>query len=170
MRKTFGPIDDLLIERLFQPVSDMIAHRAGLSRLAASCFCLDMASLAWIVSRVRGLSDAIETWDCGLASLDLAILMLGLVALVCLRTLFRRAGNRQANPLRPAMQPHRAILLLMLVARVVQLQAPNLMEAADLSMLLFAASALYLGACVERPPVRRDFAPRHAPVDVAVSP
>jgi hypothetical protein len=170
MRKTFEPIDDLLIERLFQPVLDMVAHRTGLSRPAACCFCVDMASLAWIVSRVRELSDAIGKWDLGSAFVDVAILMLGLVALVCLRTLFRRAGNKQANPLRPAMQPHRAVMLLMLAARVVQLRVPTLMAAADLSMLLFAASALYLGACVERPPMRRGFALHHARVDVAVSP
>jgi hypothetical protein len=170
MRRTFEPIDDLLIERFFQPLSDMIAHRTGLSRPAASCFCIDMASLTWIVSRLRGLSDMIARWNPASASLDVIILMLGLVALMCLRTLFRRAGNKQANPLRPAMQPHRAVALLMIAARMAQSQAPTLMEAADLSMLLFAVSALYLGACAERPPVRRDFAPRHAPVDVAVSP
>jgi hypothetical protein len=155
MRKTFAPLDDLLIERMFQPVSDMLAHRIGLSRTAVACFCLDIASLSWIVSRSRGLSDAVLAWDPGASFLDLALLLLGLIALISLRTLFRRAGRKQANPLRVAMRPHRAIVLLMLACRLVQLQAPGLADAADLAMLLCAAAALYLGACAERPPVRR---------------
>jgi hypothetical protein len=53
------------------------------------------------------------------------------------------------------MQPHRAIVLLMLASRVTQLPNFDLTDAADLAMLLCTASALYLGACVERPPVRR---------------
>src|ERR1700712_782035 len=95
MRKTFEPIDDLLIERLFQPVLDMVAHRTGLSRPAACCFCVDMASLAWIVSRVRELSDAIGKWDPGSAFVDIAILMLGLVALVCCARCFGGLGTNR---------------------------------------------------------------------------
>jgi hypothetical protein len=56
------------------------------------------------------------------------------------------------------MRPHRAIVLLMLAARLAQPQASDLGEVADIAMLLCAASALYLGACVERPPVRRGWA------------
>jgi len=155
MRKIFGPIDDLLIERLFQPVSDFVTHRTAFSRPMASCFCIDVASFAWIASRVRGLSEAVVTSDPGSAFVDLAVLLLGLVALVSLRTLFRRAGNKPANPLRLAMQPHRAIIVLMLAARLLQLRDSNLADGAEVLMLLCATSALYLGACVERPPVRR---------------
>jgi hypothetical protein len=46
----------------------------------------------------------------------------------------------------------------MLAARLAQPQASDLGEVADIAMLLCAASALYLGACVERPPVRRGWA------------
>jgi hypothetical protein len=154
MRKTFAPLDDALIERLFQPVSDLIAHRIGLKRTTAACFCIDIASLAWIVSRARGLSDAVAAWNGSTALLDLALLLLGLVALVSLRVLFRRAGRKLANPLRQTMQPHRAIVLLMLVSGLVQLHVPGLADAADLAMLVWAASALYLGACAELPPIR----------------
>lgn len=159
MRKTFGPLDDILIERLFQPVSDFITYRIGISRSATACFCVDVASLGWIVSRVRGLSDSVVAWDAGSSFLNLAFVLLGLVALISLRTVFRRtAGNKQANPLRLTMRPHRAIVLLMLAARLMQLRAPGLGDAADIAMLLFATSALYLGACAERPPVRRGWA------------
>lgn len=154
MRKTFASLDDVLIERVFQPISDAVTHRIGVSRGSAAQFCIDLASLSWIVSRVGELSSAVTAWDCGAAFLDLLILLLGLVALVSLRTLFRRAGGKQGNPLRMAMQPHRAVVLLMLVARLVRLQACDLAGTADIAMLALTASALYLGACTERPPVR----------------
>jgi hypothetical protein len=156
MRKTFAALDDVLIERVFQPVSDLVSNQTGLSKAATACICIDIASLSWIFSRARGLSGAITAWDPLTTSLDLALLLLGLVALISLRSLFRRAATRkQANPLRQAMQPHRAIILLMLATRLTQLPAFDLTDAADLAMLLCASSALYLGACVERPPVRR---------------
>lgn len=158
MRKTFATLDDVLIEWLFQPASDVIAHRIGIGRAGAACFCVDIASLSWITSRAGGLSDAVVAWDAGTAFLDLVLLLLGLAALTSLRTLFRRAGRKQGNPLRPAMRPHRAVVLLMLAARLLQLQAPDLACAADIAMLVFATSALYLGACTERPPVRRGVA------------
>jgi hypothetical protein len=155
MRKTFARLDDVLIEWLFQPVSDMILYRIGVSHGAAACFCIDIASLSWLVSRTPGLSDAVVAWDGSSAFLDLLLLLLGVVALVSLRTLFRRAEGKQGNPLRPAMRPHRAIVLLMLAARLLRLQAPCLGDAAEIAMLIFVTFALYLGACTERPPVRR---------------
>jgi hypothetical protein len=156
MPKTFARLDDALIERLFQPASDLMSDRIGVSRSSAACFCVDIASLAWIVARMPGLSGSVTAWNSRMALMNMSLLLLGLVALLSLRTLFRRAGGKLANPLRPAMRPHRAIVLLMLVASLVRFQAPALADAADLAMLLFAASALYLGACAERPPVRRD--------------
>jgi hypothetical protein len=156
MRKTFAPLDDVLIERLFQPFADMLTGHTGISRATTSCLCIDIASLAWIVSRAGGLSGAVTAWDCGDAFVDLMLLLLGLVALISLRALFRRtAPKKQANPLRLAMQPHRAIVLLMLASRLAQLHAPDLPSVADVVMLMCATSALYLGACAERPPLRR---------------
>ncbi len=155
MRKTFASIDDTLIERLFQPVTDLLANRLGLGRANAACVCIDAASLSWIVSRARGLSDDAASWHVATSLFEVSILLLGLVALLSLRTLFRRTGTRQANPLRQAMRPHRAVVLLMLAARSVQLQAPCLTDLADLAMLVCAAFALYLSACAERPPLRR---------------
>lgn len=158
MRKTFAPLDDVLIELLFQPLADLIWCRTGLGRAVPACFCLDVTALSWIVSRSAGMSDAVVAWDAAAAFLDLAVLLLGLVALVSLRGLFRRAGLQQGNPLRPAMRPHRAVVLLMLAARLVQLPASDLTGAADVAMLVFAASGLYLGACSQRPPARRGWA------------
>ncbi|HEX3573607.1 MAG TPA: hypothetical protein VHU42_03310 [Rhodopila sp.] len=155
MRTCFALLDDWLIERVFQPISDVITDRIGFSRTTAACFCVDFASTAWIVSRARGLTGEVTAWDAGAAVRDMSILLLGLIALVSLRMLFRRTERRQANPLRLSMQPHRGVVLMMLTVRLVEMHAPGLVDAADLAMLLFAGSALYLGACVERPPVRR---------------
>lgn len=158
MPKTFAPLDDALIEHVFQPASDLMADRLGFGCASAACFCIDLASLAWVVSRAGGLSGAASNWGSVHSLLDMAMLLLGLVALGSLRTLFRRAGGRPANPLRQAMRPHRAIILLMLVARVAQLRSLAVSDLADLAMLGFAASALYLGACAVRPRLRRGLA------------
>ncbi len=158
MRKTFSRLDTVLIERLYQPLLDFITDSSGVSRAAAACFCADIASLAWIVSRASGLSDAVTAWNANSAVAGFILLLLGLAALTGLRTLFRRAGGTQGNPLRIVMKPHRAIVLLMLVARLLQLETFAVADIADLAMLTFATSALYLGACAQRPPVRRSSA------------
>lgn len=155
MRKTFAPFDDMLIERLFQPASDLIAYRIGLSHSGSVGLCLDAASIAWIVSRTQSLTAAVTTWDAATAFVDVAFLLLGLLALFSLRILFRRPRSRQSNPLRPAMQPHRATVLMMFAASLLQLRSPGLTEAADMAMLIFAAAGLYLGACAEQPPLRQ---------------
>jgi hypothetical protein len=155
MRKTFTPFDDLLIERLFQPASDTIACHIGISQRTSIGLCLDAASIAWIVSRAPSLSAAVGAWNATAAFLELAFLMLGLTALLSLRILFRRPKERQGNPLRPAMQPHRAMVLLMLAASVLQLPTPGVAEAADIVMLTFATLSLYLGACTDQPPLHR---------------
>jgi hypothetical protein len=156
MRVTFTSFDEFLIERVFQPGCNLLAQRFGVARSSAAGFCVDVASLGWIVARVPPLSKEVVNWDVVPATLHLMILLVGLTALTGLRTLFRRqAGQRRANPLRQTMRPHRAILLVMLLARLLQFQAPGLTEFADAAMLVAAIAALYLGACAERPPVHR---------------
>lgn len=159
MANVFVPLDDVLIERVFQPVTDLTATRLGLGRLVLTCACLDAASLTWLMSRLPELTGDREATMC----LQGMLLLLGLTALVSLRSLFRRAGHRpQGNPLRQAMRPHRAVILLLLSARLLQWHGPNLADAADLLMLLFSSVALYLGACAERPPLRRPWPQRAA--------
>jgi hypothetical protein len=157
MRTTFASVDDALIDRLFQPVSDMLAVRFGISRTSVTCFCIDLASIAWIVSRVSGLSAGAAQRNIAGTVLDTLLLLLGLTALISLRSLFRRIGRKQANPLRPAMQAHRGIALLMLMAGLLRLQTPGLDNASDVAMLVFAITALYLGACVQPPPLIRNW-------------
>ncbi len=154
MRHSFARLDDSLIEGAFQPVSDIISERFGLDRLRAACFCLDGASLAWVLSRAGILSDALRPTEIGSACLQVLLLVLGLVALTSLRTLFHRvAGSRAANPLRAAMLPHRAVVLALIVAQ--SLNLTGMPDLAGLAMLGLAAAALYFSACTSRPPARR---------------
>jgi hypothetical protein len=161
MSRIFAPLDDALIERLFQPVSDFFSYRFGVGHSGAACLSLDVASVGWILARARGLSSAVMAWDAGASFVRLVVLLLGLMALISLRIAFRRTeGKRQANPLRLSMRPHRAVVLVMLTARVMQWAlAPHsvagLGDMADVAMVLFATVALYLGACAESPPVKR---------------
>lgn len=155
MRQAFAALDDLLFERLFQPAVDVVVHRMRRGREAATCLCLDLASLAWITSRAQVMSDAVLSWNVTAAFAQASFLLLGLLALISLRTLFRRTWRKSANPLRLTMVPHRAVGLLMLAARLAQLRSSGLADSADLAMLVFASAALYLGACAERPPARR---------------
>jgi hypothetical protein len=133
----------------------MIVQRIRLSRTAAACCCVNVASLAWIISCAPGLAGAVAAEDASGSAADLALLLLGLGAMASLRTLFRRTGFNHANRLRQTMRLHRAVVLLMLVSRMVQLHGLGLPGAAELVMLLGATAALYLGACTEPPPVRR---------------
>ena len=156
MQRHFVTFDNALIERVFQPTADTISDRLGLSQWRAARFCIDLASLGWILSQSQALSDAVLTWDAGLASARFVLLLLGLVALTALRSLLQRAaGGVTGNPLRLAMRPHRAVVLLMLVARIANGGEMSMATLADLAMLGFATAALYLGACAARPPMRR---------------
>lgn len=158
MRRWFTPLDDKIIHAVFQPLTDMMADRFGLDRPRLACFCLDLSILGWLLARLPALSDAVTAWDPMSAVPRLVILLLGVVALLALRTVFRRFGGKPgANPLRLSMRPHRAIVLLLLVSRPLQFGMANLGDVADMGMLLFAALGLYLGACSE-PPAKRHVA------------
>lgn len=154
MLASFLRFDSALIERVFQPLADALSDHVGLDRLPIARFCLDAASVAWIVSRAGSLSAAVTRWDPGAACLRMLLLLLGLAALRSLHTAFRRLGrSRGANPLRILMLPHRGVVLALLAA---DLALPGGVGGlADLAMLACFGCALYFGACVSRPQVRR---------------
>lgn len=155
MRQTFASFDDLLIERVFQPLSDSMSYRFGLHRLLAASTCIELAAVAWALSQAPDLSNAVLGWQAASALIHLVLLLLGLTALLSLRRLFRRVAATTGNPLRRAMQPHRAVVLLLLTARLVALHGMGMAETADLAMLGLAGMALYLGACATPPPLHR---------------
>jgi len=146
----FAYFDTALIEQVFQPAADTIAHRLGLDRLRLAGFCLDAASIAWILSQAGSLSAAVTHWQASTAFLRVLLLMLGLLALCSLRVALQRAGAAKGlNPLRVAMLPHRGVLLALLAWRLVTLG--SFANAADLAAMLAALCALYLGACATPP-------------------
>ncbi len=158
MRRWFTPLDDKIIQSVFQPLTDMMADRFGLDRPRLACFCLDLSILGWLLARLPAMSDAVTAWNPMSAVPKLVMLVLGVVALLALRTVFRRFGGKPgANPLRLSMRPHRAIILLLLVSRPLQFGLADMGDVADLGMLLFAALGLYLGAC-SQPPANRHVA------------
>jgi hypothetical protein len=154
MQVSFARFDNALIECVFQPFADSVNCWSGLDRLCIAGYCLDAASVAWVLSRAGALTRAMTQMQAGTASLRVLLLLLGLMALTSLRTVFRRVGARGgANPLRVTMLPHRCVVLALLAARLLTLG--GFAGEADLAMLGFAACALYLGACVAGPPARR---------------
>lgn len=89
MRQAFAPLDDVLIERVFQPLSDAMWHHIGLQRARAASICVELAIVAWVASQAPGLSAAGQA---GSAMAHLAMLLLGITALLSLRRLFWRAA------------------------------------------------------------------------------
>jgi hypothetical protein len=155
MDRRFTVVDSYLIERVFQPFCRIVSGFCGIGRIAVACFCLDLAALAWIVSRAPALSANVMHRQAAGSLFHLGLLLIGLVALTALRTLFRRNAARAGNPLRLAMRPHRGVTLVMLAARCIQMPAGHMADLADVAMLLATVAALYLGACAEPPPVHR---------------
>lgn len=151
MLRRFACFDSALIERVFQPAADAVAYRLGLDRLRVAGFCLDGASIAWILSQAGSLSDAVTQWQACTAFLRLVLLMLGLLALCSLRVAFRRiTAAKGMNPLRVMMLPHRGVVLVLFFTRL--LAVDSFANAADFAALAFALCALYLGACTSPPP------------------
>ena len=84
-----------------------------------------------------------------------------------MRNLFQRtnrAGGASigANPLRAGMHVHRAVCLIWLVGLLAKTAAAplGLAPVMLLAVGVFITMALYVGACSDRPPKRRDI--RHA--------
>jgi hypothetical protein len=155
MSLNFVLLDDILIERIFQPVSDTISDRIHLSRGRAACFCIDVASACWILSQASVLSSAVLGSEAAMSFLRMALLLLGLTAMTGLRAVFERLSeSAKANPLRLVMRPYRAAVLLMLVAHLMEWDGVTISNIAELGMLGFAIVALYLGSCAARPPLR----------------
>lgn len=153
MLEHFRRFDTALIERVFQPAADSLASRAGLRRLSLVWLCLDAASVAWILSQAGSLSAAVLQWQATAGLFRAALLLAGLAALRGLRVLFQRVNVGRINPLRVLMLPHRGIILALLLARAPAMG--NFAGAADAIMLILAACALYLGACMPPASVRR---------------
>jgi hypothetical protein len=146
-------LDDRLIEHVFQPVADTLYQQLRLTRFRAACWGLNAAAIAWVLAQSSPLSNAVMAWQAGQAVMRALLLLLGLTALLGLRSLFQLvAKSRTPNPLRAKMLPHRCLVLLFLTTDLAHLRYTGKLDsAADIAMLGFAATALYLAACASPP-------------------
>ena len=165
MGKDFAWLDDTLIDRLFQPLADWMNHHMAFGPSRAARTAIDLASLSWILAQLGDMSNAVQQHDARTCVfLGLAV-VLGLFAFTILRNVFQRAdsgsgsdGQAQANPLRPGMQVHRVVCLVWMIG----LAAKTIMEPADFTALallavgVFGTAAVYIGACSNTPPMRRE--------------
>ena len=149
-------MDNRLIERVFQPLSNALYLRLGVPRFRAACLSLDAAAIAWTLTQAAPLSNAVLGWQAGLAVMRGSILLLGLTALLSLRSLFRRlSASPRPNPLRAKMLPYRCLVLLFLITDLCHAVSGGSLGAdANMAMLGFATMALYLAAC-DAPKLKR---------------
>ena len=163
MQDSLARLDDALIDRVFQRAVDRITRHVATDCFRLACVGTDLSALAWILSRAGDIAEAARSGaplDVGFQS---ALLILGLGAMTVLRTPFQRAGGAaggrgRLNPLRAGMQIHRLICLFWLVGLAVKAAwAPAGLEPmALLAMGLSATVAVYVGACSNPPPRRRE--------------
>lgn len=155
----FARIDDALIDRLFQPLADLLDRHMAFGTNRAARTGIDLASLAWVLAEAGGAAHALAAHGLPAAMARGLVMLLGLSAFTILRNVFHGTRRRlAANPLRPGMQPHRAICLAwMAVLAVKTLLVPaDFAALALLAVGVFATAAVYIGACTNPPPARRE--------------
>ncbi len=159
MRKIFTHVDDALIDTVCQPAVDQISAITTFGCYRISRVCLDLSSLAWIMSQAGAAAAAAKSEIPGLMALQGVVIVLGLGAISTLRSVFGRSGapSGLANPLRQAMTVHRLGCLLWLTLLVTRiLMTPSTVASLTLFAVgVFATTAVYIGACSNRPPRRR---------------
>src|ERR1700722_3246418 len=76
MQAGFIRFDGALIEYVFQPLANSITYRIGLDRLRVAGFCLDAASIAWILAQAGALTCSVAQWDATASFLRALLLLL----------------------------------------------------------------------------------------------
>ncbi len=165
MQKNLARLDDTLIDKVCQPLADWIFESMTFDCFQISRFCIDLSALAWIVSQADGAVVAAKTGTSGLMAFQFTLIVLGLGAIMVLRSVFERGGTAgsgrgaRANPLRAPMYIHRLVCLLGLNNVLVQMVAAPV-DLGSMALLLvggFTVTAVYMGACSNRPPERRTY-------------
>ena len=161
MRELFTSLDDALIDRLFQPLADLLDHHMALGTNRAARTGIDLASLAWIFAQAGAAAHALAAHDIAASAARGVLVVLGLGAFTILRGVFQGTDSEpsararmQANPLRPGMQIHRATCLFWMIGLAIKtIAAPmGLATLALLAVGVFATAAVYIGACTNPPP------------------
>ncbi len=163
MRESIARLDNALIDGVCQPTVDRLA-----TDMSVDCFwlargCNDAAALAWILSKAGGIADAFARGNVALAATQSALVVIGLAALTTLRRVFdgkqapRSSAGARANPLRPAMFPHRLGCLLWLGAQMLGTTSNPTGWSSILKIVvgLMTTASLYVGACSAPPPRRQ---------------
>jgi len=165
MKERFTQMDDVLIDRLFQPLADWMHHHLALGTNRAARSAIDLATLAWISAQAAAAARAFGSHDIASSVIGGAVMVAGLWAFSILRNVFQRKDGEasarvrvEANPLRPGMQLHRAACLFWMIALAVKtIAAPaDFGSLALLAVGAFATAAVYIGACTNNPPARRE--------------
>jgi hypothetical protein len=160
MQVSLARADDALIDCVCQPLVEWIERRTALDCFGVARLCTDLSALAWILSQLGSVSAAAGTGTLGLKVFQFALIVLGLGAILVLRTTFERVGGAASgrpNPLRAAMYVHRLACLLWLTGLSVK-TVMSLSGFGSLALLAvggFATMAAYVGACSNHPPKRR---------------
>ena len=163
MTENFARLDDALIDRLFQPLADWMDRHIALGTNRAARTAIDLATLAWMAAQAGAAANAVGSHDLRSCLIPGVLMVAGLWAFTILRNVFQRTDGEakarvraQANPLRPAMQLHRAACLFWMFALAVKTIAAPAGSLALLAVGVFATAAVYIGACTNHPPKWRE--------------
>jgi hypothetical protein len=165
VKEKFRQVDDGLIDHCFQPVIDWLAEHTAFDCYAVARLCTDLSAFAWVLSQSNGLIAAIHAARTGEAAFRASLLLLGLGALMVLRTLFQRSGGAGAancaNPLRAGMHVHRFICVSWLLGLMFKAAiGPSGLDGyTALAVGLCGTAAVYFASCSNRPPARRTSRP-----------
>jgi hypothetical protein len=170
MQETLVRADGALIDKVYQPLVDWIDQQIAIDCSRLARLCIDLSALAWILSQAGGAVAAVGTGSLAVEMLQFGLIVLGLGAIMVLRTVFEHTGGARggrqagrANPLRAAMQTHRLGCLLWLgglLARTVAAQ----MAFGSLTLLavgVLTTTAVYVAACSNPPPQQREHKVEH---------
>ena len=154
--------DDVLIDKVCQPLVDWIDQAAELDCFKVARVCTDLSALAWILSQASVTAAAVGTGNLGFEFFQCALILLGLGSIIVLRTIFERVGGSrggsQANPLRASMFTHRVMCLLWLIGMLIKtaMTPVGFEPLALFAVGAFATLGVYAGACSNRPPKRHE--------------
>ena len=162
MRKLMAAADDVVIDKICQPAVDWMSRFGEADCFRIARVCVDLAAFAWILSQANSTIAAVNSGITGLAAFQFTLIILGLAAIMTLRSVFDRSAGagdngkgRWANPLRPRMFFHRLICLSSLLMQAL-LGADGFDAIALLLVQALATMAVYAGACSNGMPKTRE--------------
>jgi hypothetical protein len=160
MSERFRRVDNALIDHVFEPLANWIGQRSTFGAFRLARLCIDAAALSWIVCQLAPAAGAVGSGNLPIRVARFGLVVLGFMALSILRRVFERiegAGGR-ANPLREGMHVHRVACLFWILGLLVKTAGdpPSTNSLALIAVGAFVTAAVYIGACSNPPPKRRN--------------